>query len=162
MALGQTGQGSGGQRACDGAILMSKRITARNVKLKRVYERPAPGDGTRILIDRLWPRGVKKVDAALDQWAKDISPSTRLRKWFGHDPARWGEFCSRYTKEIRQHPEQLNQLRALARTGAITLVYSAHDEIHNDAVVLRDLLLGRPITRKASGRTHAGIAPAQT
>jgi uncharacterized protein YeaO (DUF488 family) len=125
---------------------MNTTITARNVKLKRVYEGPAPGDGTRILIDRLWPRGVKKVDAKLDQWARDISPSSRLRKWFGHDPARWQEFRHRYTKEIRQNRDQLNQLRALAQTGPITLVYSAHDEIHNDAVVLRDLLLGRRTT----------------
>src|SRR5215471_14383220 len=77
-----------------GAMLMSKKITASNVKLKRAYERPAAGDGTRILIDRLWPRGVKKVNAAIDQWAKDIAPSTTLRKWFDHDPARWQEFRS--------------------------------------------------------------------
>jgi len=128
---------------------MNKRITADNVKLKRAYERPAAGDGTRILIDRLWPRGVRKVDAAIDQWAKDIAPSTALRKWFGHDPARWQEFRSRYAVEVHAHLEQLNRLRALARKGPITLVYSAHDELHNDDVALRDFLLGRPATRKA-------------
>jgi uncharacterized protein YeaO (DUF488 family) len=122
---------------------MGKRITADNVKLKRAYERPDAGDGTRVLIDRLWPRGVRKVDAAIDQWAKDIAPSTALRKWFGHDPARWQEFRSRYAVEVHEHPEQLDKLRALARQGPITLVYSAHDEVHNDAVALRDLLLGR-------------------
>ena len=127
---------------------MRKRITAGNVKLKRAYERPAARDGTRILIDRLWPRGVKKVDAAIDQWAKDISPSTALRKWFGHDPARWQVFHSRYAEEVHQHPEQLNRLRALARQGPITLVFSAHDEVHNDAVALRDFLLGRQTKRK--------------
>ena len=127
---------------------MSKRITADNVKLKRAYEPSAADDGTRILIDRLWPRGVKKVDAAIDEWVKDIAPSTALRKWFGHDPARWQEFRSRYAVEIHQHPEQLNRLRALARQGPITLVFSAHDEVHNDAVALRGFLLGRQTKRK--------------
>src|SRR5450759_2288068 len=79
-----------------GAMLMSKKIAAGNIRLKRAYDRPAAGDGIRILIDRLWPRGVKKADAAIDQWAKDISPSTALRKWFGHDPARWQKFRHRY------------------------------------------------------------------
>jgi len=91
---------------------MSKRITADNVKLKRAYDPSAADDGTRILIDRLWPRGVKKVDAAIDEWVKDIAPSTTLRKWFGHDPARWREFRSRYAVEVYKHPEQLNRLRA--------------------------------------------------
>jgi uncharacterized protein YeaO (DUF488 family) len=126
---------------------MSTKIAAGNVKLKRAYERVNASDGTRILIDRLWPRGVKKVDAAIDQWAKDLSPSTALRKWFGHDPARWQEFQSRYAQEVHQNPEQLEKLRALARKGPITLVFSAHDEVHNDAVVLRDLLLGRSVKR---------------
>ena len=118
-------------------MLMSKRITANNVKLKRAYEAAAVDDGTRILIDRLWPRGVKKADAAIDEWIKDIAPSTALRKWFGHDPARWQEFRSRYAVEVHEHPEQLSRLRDLARQGPITLVYSAHDEVHNDAVALR-------------------------
>ena len=82
---------------------MSTKITAGNVKLKRAYERPDAGDGTRVLVDRLWPRGVTKADAAIDQWAKDIAPSTALRKWFGHDPARWREFRSRYAAEVREH-----------------------------------------------------------
>jgi uncharacterized protein YeaO (DUF488 family) len=122
---------------------MSKRTTADHVKLKRAYQPAAAGDGTRILIDRLWPRGVKKADAAIDQWVKDIAPSTALRKWFGHDPTRWQEFRSRYGVEIQKHPEHLYRLRALARRGLITLVYSAHDELHNDAVALRGFLLGR-------------------
>lgn len=126
---------------------MGKRIAAANVKLKRAYEPAAAGDGTRVLIDRLWPRGVKKADAAIDQWIKDISPSTALRKWFGHDPARWQEFRRRYAVEVHEHPEQLDKLRALARQGQITLVFSAHDEDHNDAVVLKDLLLG-PQTKR--------------
>jgi len=126
---------------------MSKKIAADHIKLKRAYESPAPDDGTRILIDRLWPRGVKKADAAIDEWMKDIAPSTGLRKWFGHDPARWQEFRRRYQSEIRQHPDEFDRLRTLAQHGRITLVFSAHDEIHNDAVVLKDLLLGRRVHR---------------
>ena len=121
---------------------MSKNIAADHVKLKRAYEPPTVDDGTRILIDRLWPRGVKKANAAIDEWMKEIAPSTELRKWFGHDPERWPEFQRRYKSEIQQHDVQLERLRALARQGRITLVFSAHDEAHNDAVVLKDLLLG--------------------
>ena len=113
------------------------------LQLKRAYERPDAGDGTRVLIDRLWPRGVRKAGAAIDQWVKDLSPSTELRNWFGHDPARWREFRRRYAAEVQQHPEQLKRLRNLARQGPITLVFSARDELHNDAVALRDFLLGR-------------------
>ena len=124
---------------------MSKKIAVDHIKLKRAYEPPASADGTRILIDRLWPRGVKRADAAIDEWMKDIAPSTGLRKWFGHDPARWQEFRRRYQSEIRQHPDEFDRLRALAQNGRITLVFSAHDEAHNDAVVLKDLLLGRRV-----------------
>ena len=122
---------------------MSRRVAAGNVRLKRAYESPDPKDGTRILIDRLWPRGVSKEAAALDLWMKGIAPTAELRKWVGHDPARWDEFRRRYGDEVNSNTELFNQLRALARQGPITLVYSAHDEVHNDAVVLRDLLLGR-------------------
>ena len=132
---------------------MSKAIKAGNVKLKRAYERPGEGDGTRILIDRLWPRGIKKVNAAIDQWVKDIAPTTALRKWFDHDPARWQEFRRRYAAEVYEHPEQLKRLRALARQGPITLVFSAHDEVHNDAVALRDFLLGRQKTKRKPSAT---------
>jgi uncharacterized protein YeaO (DUF488 family) len=125
---------------------MRAKVGAQNIKLKRAYDHPVAQDGTRILIDRLWPRGVRKTDAAIDQWVKDIAPSTGLRKWFGHDPARWREFRRRYATEIHGHPDQLAELRALARKGPITLVYSAHDELHNDAVVLRAILLGRRAT----------------
>ena len=122
---------------------MKVKVPAGNIKLKRAYEPPAAGDGTRILVDRLWPRGLSKQRAAIDQWMKDISPSTKLRKWFGHDPTRWGEFRRRYAREVRGHPELLDQLRSLAREGPITLVYSARDEVHNDAVELRHVILGR-------------------
>ena len=127
---------------------MNKRIAANNVRLKRAYESSAADDGIRVLIDRLWPRGVKKTDADIDQWEKDIAPSTALRKWFGHTPARWQEFRSRYAAEFHEHPEQIKRLRVLARQGPITLVYSARDEVHNDAVVLRDFLLGRRTKRR--------------
>ena len=120
---------------------MTTKISAANVKLKRAYEPPAADDGTRILVDRLWPRGVTKKRAAIDQWMKDIAPSTGLRKWFSHDPARWDEFQRRYAKEVHRNAALLDQLRSLARHGPITLVYSAHDEKHNDAVELRELIL---------------------
>jgi uncharacterized protein YeaO (DUF488 family) len=120
---------------------MKRKVPASNVKLKRAYDPPAADDGKRILIDRLWPRGVTKERAAIDRWMKDISPSTELRKWFGHDPARWDEFRLRYAQEVRKNTVLLDQLRSLARHGPITLVYSAHDEKHNDAVELRELIL---------------------
>ena len=129
---------------------MRSSIPAANVKLKRAYEPVDLEDGTRILIDRLWPRGVSKVEAALDQWMKEIAPSTELRKWFGHDPGRWEEFCRRYSAELKQNAELLSDLRSLAHQGLITLVYSAHDEVHNDAIVLRDVILGRPVPHASS------------
>lgn len=122
---------------------MSRRIAAADVRLKRAYERPAAADGSRILVDRLWPRGVTKAAAAIDLWLRDIAPSKALRNWFGHDPARWQEFRRRYTTELREHAQALRALRAQAKRRPVTLVYSAHDEAHNDAVVLRDILLGR-------------------
>jgi uncharacterized protein YeaO (DUF488 family) len=100
-----------------------------------------PDDGTRILVDRLWPRGLSKADAAIDLWLKDIAPSTELRRWFGHDPDRWPEFHQRYQRELAEHTAELNQLRALAEQGIVTLLFGARDEQHNDAVVLRDTLL---------------------
>lgn len=121
---------------------MNERIPVENVKLKRVYETPAAADGTRILVDRLWPRGVSKKEASLDLWMKDIAPSTELRKWFSHDPMRWNEFCRRYAVEVEQNAARLDELRSLAQNGPITLVYSARDEEHNDAVKLKSLILG--------------------
>jgi uncharacterized protein YeaO (DUF488 family) len=145
---------------------MGRRIVAENVKLKRAYDSAASGDGTRILIDRLWPRGVRKADAAIDLWAKDLAPSTALRKWFGHDPARWHEFRRRYAGEIHQHRDRLGELRALAQGGRITLVFAAHDEAHNDAVVLREILLGRSVPRRPhshslSRHRHSGLLAPQ-
>lgn len=122
---------------------MAEKISEDLVQTKRAYESPAAEDGTRVLVDRLWPRGLKKTDAAIDHWAKDLAPSTELRKWFGHDPARWEEFRRRYSEELSEHREDIARLRDLARKGRITLVYAAHDEAHNDAVVLREILLTR-------------------
>lgn len=122
---------------------MKPAIAAENIRLKRAYLPAAADDGLRILVDRLWPRGVKKADAAIDQWAKDLAPSSALRQWFGHDPARWPEFCRRYAAELQQQPELLAQLRALAQQQPVTLVFAAHDAAHSNALALRDVLLGR-------------------
>ena len=121
---------------------MKQAIPASHVALKRAYEPPAAADGTRILVDRLWPRGVKKADAAIDVWMKDIAPSSELRRWFGHRAERWPEFRRRYIAELRRRREPLEGLHALASKGRITLVFAAHDGAHNDAVVLREMLLG--------------------
>ncbi|HZP08212.1 DUF488 domain-containing protein [Methyloceanibacter sp.] len=122
---------------------MAAKVPTANIKLKRAYDKPSPADGTRILIDRLWPRGISKEKVALDRWMKEIAPSTELRRWFAHDPKRWAEFRRRYRQELREYPGLLEELKSLARNGPLTLVYAAHDEAHNDAVVLREVLLGR-------------------
>lgn len=118
-------------------------IPARRIRLKRAYLPAVRTDGLRVLVDRLWPHGVKKSDAAIDQWAKVIAPSTALRKWFAHDPSRWPQFRERYAAELRRHREALAALRAEARQKTVTLVFAARDERRNNAVVLRNALLGR-------------------
>lgn len=120
---------------------MAHAATEADIHLKRAYEPPSSTDGVRILVDRLWPRGVSKERAAIDQWLKDIAPSTELRRWFGHDPKRWSEFRRRYRVELSHHEELLRDLRAMARKGPLTLVYAARDEAHNEAIVLRDILI---------------------
>ena len=120
---------------------MRQKLSDENLRIKRAYEPASRADGRRILVDRLWPRGVKKADAKIDEWPKEIAPSAELRKWFGHDPGRWSEFQRRYKAEARQHPEELARLRSLAKKEPLTLVYSARDETHNNAVVLRALIL---------------------
>jgi uncharacterized protein YeaO (DUF488 family) len=112
------------------------------IPLKRAYEAPSPNDGARILVDRLWPRGLTKEKAAIDLWLKDIAPSSELRKWFGHDPAKWEEFQSRYRAELQHNTEPVRILRQKLSEGPVTLVYSAKDEAHNDAVVLKQFLEG--------------------
>jgi uncharacterized protein YeaO (DUF488 family) len=111
-----------------------------DVRLKRAYEPAEPGDGYRILIDRLWPRGVSRQRAELDEWNRDLAPSTELRRWFGHDPERFAEFRRRYVEELREQRPALTDLRARARKGRLTLVYGAKDSEHNDAVVLAEVL----------------------
>ena len=111
-----------------------------NIKIKRVYKPPSKDDGTRILVDRLWPRGVSKEKAKIDLWLKEIAPTTELRKWFDHDPDKWQRFRGRYKTELRHNGEAVKTLKAMARQGPITLVYAARDERHNEAVVLRQFL----------------------
>lgn len=110
------------------------------VKIKRVYDPASPGDGKRILVDRLWPRGIKKEDASVDEWLKDIAPSAELRKWFGHDPAKWHDFRRRYRDELSQKEEIVEGLRQEAQTRTVTLLYAARDEEHNNAVVIREMV----------------------
>jgi uncharacterized protein YeaO (DUF488 family) len=109
------------------------------LKLKRAYAPAEPGDGQRVLVDRVWPRGVSRAEAHIDLWLKEVAPSTALRKWFGHDPARWDEFRRRYREELKGNPA-LDQLKAMAAEGRTTLVYGAKDEAHNQAVALAELL----------------------
>ena len=106
------------------------------LKLKRVYEPAARSDGRRILVDRLWPRGLTKEKAALDEWMKEIAPSTELRRWFAHDPEKWPEFQKRYRQELRAHADLVREIAARASRGRVTLVYGARDELRNEAVVL--------------------------
>ena len=111
-----------------------------SIRIKRVYEEPDGEDGTRILVDRLWPRGLTKEKAKVDLWLKDVAPSTELRKWFAHDPARWTEFRTRYRQELKSNKEQLSLLRQEAAKGTVTLIYAAKDQEHNEAVILQRLL----------------------
>lgn len=111
-----------------------------DVRVKRAYEPASPGDGYRVLVDRLWPRGVSRERARLDRWDKDLAPSTRLREWFRHEPARYEEFRRRYIEELRAHRPRIAELRRRAREGALTLVHAARDPEHNDAVVLAEIV----------------------
>lgn len=112
-----------------------------DIRLKRVYDLAGPDDGTRVLVDRVWPRGLRKADARLDLWWKAAAPSTALRKWFGHDPGRFAEFARRYRAELDAAPENLRPLIDAARAGRVTLLFAARDREHNHAVVLREVLL---------------------
>jgi uncharacterized protein YeaO (DUF488 family) len=135
----------------------SRKTTARrtahtrrrpSIQIKRAYDPPEPSDGRRILVDRVWPRGTSKDELQLDEWLRDVAPSTELRKWFAHDPERWCEFRKRYLAELRGADlrEPVNELAALCKRGKVTLVYGARDEEHNQAVVLRDYLQSRAKT----------------
>jgi uncharacterized protein YeaO (DUF488 family) len=117
------------------------------IRIKRTYDAPARGDGRRILVERLWPRGMKKEAVAADAWLKDVAPSTALRKWFGHRLERWGEFRRRYRRELAANPSAWTPILNASRRGTVTLLYSAHDVLHNGAVVLRDYLARRGTAR---------------
>lgn len=110
------------------------------IQIKRAYEEPASNDGTRILVERLWPRGVTKEKASLDFWLKDIAPSPSLRKWFGHDPAKWEQFEQRYWKELQNNPDAVQELQSKMKRGRVTFVYAARDEAHNGALALKEFL----------------------
>ena len=121
------------------------------VKLKRVYDPPKPADGFRVLVDRLWPRGVSKSSARIDLWLKEIAPSAALRKWFGHDPLKWDAFRARYFRELQKNPKAVAQLNEIIRNGSVTLLFAAKDQEHNNAVALKEYL--------ESGRGHSRQAP---
>lgn len=111
------------------------------IQIKRIYDQPSPQDGSRIFVDRLWPRGISKADAPWDAWDKQTAPSTELRQWFNHDPAKWEEFRKRYFAELAHSPEAVRHLLNLAGQGTLTLLYAARDTEHNEAAVLKDYLL---------------------
>jgi uncharacterized protein YeaO (DUF488 family) len=114
--------------------------TSTMIQIKRVYEPAQPDDGQRFLVERLWPRGVKKTELHMVDWLKNVAPSTELRKWFDHDPVKWKEFQKRYTAELKARPEAWKPLVNATKTGAVTLLFSSHDLEHNNAVVLRNFL----------------------
>lgn len=124
------------------------------LRIKRTYDRPARSDGRRVLVERLWPRGIRKEDLAHDAWRKDVAPSTELRKWFDHRVDRWDEFRRRYRKELRANPAAWKPILDASRKSTVTLLYSARDTVHNGAVVLREFLEGREAAH-ATGKRRA-------
>jgi len=124
------------------------------IRIKRTYEPAARSDGRRILVERLWPRGIKKEALQMDEWRRDVAPSTALRQWFGHRPERWSEFRRRYERELGENVAAWTPILEAARKGTVTLLYSAHDVEHNSAVVLRDYLL-RKLSRRRPSRRDA-------
>jgi uncharacterized protein YeaO (DUF488 family) len=121
------------------ATKVSEKVK-HELKLKRVYEAPHKDDGTRILVDRLWPRGLTKEKAKVDLWWKEIAPSTELRKWFGHDPKKWRSFRKRYETELKDHADEIKLLKNKVKEGTVTLIYGARDQEHNEALVLKQFL----------------------
>lgn len=129
------------------------------IQTKRTYDTPAPGDGRRILVERLWPRGMKKEALVADAWMKEVAPTAELRQWFGHEVARWEEFRRRYRKELDANPSAWQPILEAARRGTVTLLYSAHDTAHNSAAVLREYLAERRAGRsgkRAGARRGSG------
>jgi uncharacterized protein YeaO (DUF488 family) len=129
------------------------------IRVKRTYEPPAREDGRRILVERLWPRGMKKEALAIDAWLKEVAPSTVLRKWFAHEVERWPEFRRRYEAELDANPDAWAPLLAEAKKGTVTLLFSAHDTLHNGAIVLRDYLAKRTSRAQSVRKTSARRAP---
>ena len=133
---------------------------AGSIRLKRVYDSPAAEDGFRVLVERLWPRGITKAEAHLDLWMREIAPSSDLRKWFAHDPAKWEEFSVRYEKELEKNRELVNMLEQKSRQTTVTLVYAAHDVRHNSALVLKRFIeKNRTISEK---RKRSGESPIES
>jgi len=127
----------------------------RALRLKRVYERPSIADGTRVLVDRLWPRGLSKLEVSADLWLRDVAPSSELRRWYGHDPRRWRQFNRKYRSELARQPEVLELLDDLRRRTPVTLIFGAHNQRHSHAVVLREVLDEQKQTHR-SRRTGTG------
>ena len=136
-----------GQRSSPATKTESRNM---KIKIKRVYEQPDKEDGKRILVDRLWPRGLTKEKASVDLWLKEIAPSTELRKWFGHDPDKWKSFRGRYETEIRHNDDLVKVLKDKAKGGTVTLVYGARDQKHNEALVLKQFLEKRETKRRSN------------
>jgi uncharacterized protein YeaO (DUF488 family) len=126
------------------------------LQIKRVYEPTAPTDGVRLLVERLWPRGVRKEKLRLNGWLKEVAPSTELRKWFGHDPARWKEFQRRYWRELDEHQGALQPILDAHSKGVVTLLFSSHDAVHNNVVALKAYIEGKKLQRNV--RKRAGSA----
>lgn len=135
---------------------------ASDIRIKRAYEPPASTDGTRVLVDRLWPRGVGKETLAIARWVKEIGPSDSLRRWFGHDSERWNEFRRRYGAELAKHADLVDELRSLARERRLTLVYAARDDAHNNAIALRDVLTRARGARRTSKRIGVSARKAKS
>jgi uncharacterized protein YeaO (DUF488 family) len=124
------------------------------INIKRVYDPVSGTDGTRLLVERLWPRGVKKTSLKIDSWLKDVAPSTELRQWFSHDPAKWDEFRHRYFNELKINPEAWQPIIEAAHQGVVTLIYSSHDTEHNNAVALEEFLNDHRSRNRSMNRQH--------
>jgi uncharacterized protein YeaO (DUF488 family) len=151
----QSARVAGVTRLCEkvSVPVLAKKGVKGMIRLKRAYEPVAREDGTRLLVERLWPRGVRKDALRLDAWLKDVAPSTKLRQWFGHDPAKWPEFQRRYRAELDRNAGALDPILKAAQRGRVTLIYSSHDQEHNNAVVLKTYIESRLAEPK--GTQHA-------
>jgi uncharacterized protein YeaO (DUF488 family) len=123
-------------------------VTRGDIRLRRAYDEPAPTDGCRVLVDRLWPRGVSRTGARIDEWLRELAPSDDLRRWFGHAPRRWEEFRRRYRAELADHNAELDRLLELVTRGQVTLMFGARDQVRNNAVVLREIVQERRVHRR--------------